>query len=142
MADLLKPILALLLYYVTVFLFLIGGTARAAERPRLVVFDDDFLGPATTNLQAAALLLSASNVKVLGLTVVTGDGWRDEEVAHTLRLLEIMHRPDVPVVPGAAFPLVNTQSKVRAWQKQYGIIPWKGGLERSQGGFVPQLQTA
>jgi len=123
-----------------VFLFLIGGTARAAELPRLVVFDDDFLGPATTNMQAAALLLSAPDVKVLGLTVVTGDGWRDEEVAHTLRLLEIMHRPDVPVVPGAAFPMVNTQSKVRAWQKQYGIIPWKGVWNDPKEGLFPSYK--
>jgi inosine-uridine nucleoside N-ribohydrolase len=139
-ADLLNPILAVLFYYVTVFLFLIGGTARAAELPRLVVFDDDFLGPATTNMQAAALLLSAPDVKVLGLTVVTGDGWRDEEVAHTLRLLEIMHRPDVPVVPGAAFPMVNTQSKVRAWQRQYGIIPWKGVWNDPKEGLFPSYK--
>ena len=41
----------------------------------------------------------------LGITVVSGDQWRDEEVAHTLRLLEIIGRTDIPVVPGAVFPL-------------------------------------
>jgi hypothetical protein len=35
-----------------------------------------------------------------GVTVVSGDQWRDEEVAHTLRLLEIVGRTDIPVVPG------------------------------------------
>ena len=37
--------------------------------------------------------------------MVSGDQWRDEEVAHTLRLLEIIGRTDIPVVPGAVFPL-------------------------------------
>jgi purine nucleosidase len=102
------------LYFLSFFLFLFTGAAPATESPRLVIFDNDFMGPASTNLQAAALLLNTPKVKVLGLTVVTGDGWRDEEVAHTLRLLEILHRTDVPVVPGAVFPLVNTQAKVKA----------------------------
>jgi inosine-uridine nucleoside N-ribohydrolase len=100
--------------------------AQAAETSRLVIFDDDFFGPAGTDLQAAAFLLSSANIKTLGLTVVTGDGWRDEEVAHTLRLLEIIRRTDLPVVPGAVFPLVNTKAKQQAWEKSFGTIPWKG----------------
>jgi inosine-uridine nucleoside N-ribohydrolase len=89
---------------------LITFTARGAQTERYVIFDNDFYGPASTNLQAAALLLN-SDAKTLGLTVVTGDGWRDEEVAHALRLLEIFGRTDVPVVPGAVFPLVSTKAK-------------------------------
>jgi purine nucleosidase len=132
--------LVLFLSSVSAFFFLVTGLAPAAESPRLVIFDNDFLGPASSNLQAAALLLSSPDVKVLGLTVVTGDGWRDENVAHTLRFLEIMHRPDVPVVPGAVFPLVNTKSRVRAWQRQYGIIPWKGAWNDPKEGLFPNYQ--
>jgi inosine-uridine nucleoside N-ribohydrolase len=107
----------------------------ADEPAKLVVFDNDFYGPATTNLQAAALLLTNPGVKVLGLTVVSGDGWRDEEIAHTLRLLEILRREDVPVVPGATFPLVNTQVKQQAWEKSFGMIPWKGAWNTKDGLF-------
>ena len=131
---------ALFLFFLGFFLFVLNGASPGAESPRLVIFDNDFWGPATTNLQAAALLLNSPDVKVLGLTVVTGDGWRDENVAHTLRLLEIMHRTDVPVVPGAVFPLVNTQTKVRAWQKQYGIIPWKGAWNDPIEGLFPDYK--
>jgi inosine-uridine nucleoside N-ribohydrolase len=125
------------LYFLSFFLLLLTGAAPATESPRFVVFDNDFMGPASTNLQAAALLLNNPSVKVLGLTVVTGDGWRDEDVAHTLRLLEILHRTGVPVVPGAVFPLVNTQAKVKAWQKLYGIIPWKGAWNDPKEGLFP-----
>jgi inosine-uridine nucleoside N-ribohydrolase len=114
---------------------------RAAETPRLIIFDNDFFGPAGTNLQAAALLLNSRGVKPLGLTVVTGDGWRDEEVAQTLRLLEIVGRTDVPVVPGAVFPLVNTEAKQHAWEKSFGIIPWKGAWNDPKEGLFPDYKV-
>ncbi|HZC34809.1 MAG TPA: nucleoside hydrolase [Chthoniobacterales bacterium] len=126
--------------YVILFVLLLARPAGAAEPNRLVIFDNDFYGPASTNLQAAALLLSDPEVRVLGLTVVTGDAWRDEEVAHTLRLLELIHRTDVPVVPGAVFPLVNTQAKTQAWQKAYGIIPWKGAWNDPREGLFPEYK--
>jgi len=56
-------------------------------------------------------LLESPQVKVLGITIVTGDAWRDEEVLHTLRMLELTGHTDVPVAPGAAFPLVRTQKE-------------------------------
>ena len=40
-------------------------------------------------------------VRVVGITVVTGDAWLTEEVAHTLRMLEIIGRTDIPVGLGA-----------------------------------------
>ena len=66
------------------------------------------------------MFLESPKMKVLGFTVVTGDGWRDEEVAHLLRLEEIASRTDVPVIPGAVFPIVNTPDDMRAWEKRFG----------------------
>jgi hypothetical protein len=34
------------------------------------------------------MLLQSKDLEVLGITIPSGDGWRDEEVSHTLRLLE------------------------------------------------------
>ena len=59
------------------------------------------------------VFLLSPNVDVLGLTMVTGNAWRDEEVAHTLRMLELIGRTDVPVVPGAVFPLVRKEDETR-----------------------------
>ena len=56
-------------------------------------------------------MIQSPEVEVLGITVVSGNQWRDEEVAHTLRLLEIIGRTDIPVVPGAVFPLVRQRTK-------------------------------
>jgi inosine-uridine nucleoside N-ribohydrolase len=92
----------------------------------MVIIDQDAFGPASSNLQAILLLLQASDVEVLGITIVSGDGWRDEEVDHTLRLLEIAERTDVPVIPGAVLPLVNSAARTKAWESLYGKLFYKG----------------
>ena len=102
-----------------------AGPARAAE-PMLIVHDNDFVGPGGPDIQPVVMLLGNPSVRVLGFTVVSGDGWRDEETAHLLRFLEIAKRTDLPVVNGAVFPLVNSAERMRAWEQAYGKIPWKG----------------
>jgi inosine-uridine nucleoside N-ribohydrolase len=77
-------------------------------------------------MQAILMLLQANDVDVLGITITSGDGWRDEEVDQTLRLLEIAGRSDVPVVPGAVWPLVNTPARTKAWEALYGKLYYKG----------------
>jgi purine nucleosidase len=106
----------------------VTGDCLAADAParRKVIIDQDAFGPAGSNLQAILMLLQAQDVEVLGITIPSGDGWRDEEVSHTLRLLEIAQRTEVPVHPGAVFPLVNTQSRTRLWEALYGKLFYKG----------------
>src|SRR6202040_492335 len=93
---------------------------------RKVIIDQDAFGPAGSNLQAILMLLQARDVEVLGITIPSGDGWRDEEVSHTLRLLEIAQRTEVPVYAGAVFPLVNTQARNKRWEALYGKLFYKG----------------
>ena len=61
--------------------------ANDGVQKRMVIIDQDAYGPAGSNLQAILMLLQASDVEVLGITITSGDGWRVEEVDHTLRLL-------------------------------------------------------
>jgi inosine-uridine nucleoside N-ribohydrolase len=91
-----------------------------------VIIDQDAFGPAGSNMQAILMLLQAKDVEVLGITVPSGDGWRDEEVSQTLRLLEIAGRTEVPVIPGAVFPLVNTLERTKRWEALYGKLYYKG----------------
>jgi inosine-uridine nucleoside N-ribohydrolase len=77
-------------------------------------------------MQAVSILVNSPLTDVLGITVVTGDQWRNEEVAHALRLLEIIGRTDIPVVPGAVFPLVRTKQATAEWEKWYGKVPYQG----------------
>jgi len=80
-------------------------------------------------MQTLLVLAQSPQVEVLGATVVSGDQWRDEEVAHTLRLLEIIGRTDIPVVPGAAFPLVRRRDEAQLWQGRYGKVAYAGAWD-------------
>ena len=93
---------------------------------RKVIIDQDAAGPAGTDQQSILLLIQSPKTQVLGITVVTGDGWLKEEVAHTLRMLEIIGRSDIPVVAGAEYPLVRRKDETELWEQQYGSVPWVG----------------
>jgi purine nucleosidase len=105
-------------------------TALATAQPRRkVIFNQDCSGPGGSNMQTLLVLLQSPEVEVLGITVVSGDQWRDEEVARTLRLLEIIGRTDIPVVPGAVFPLVRTHTESQMWQQRYGKVGYAGAWD-------------
>jgi purine nucleosidase len=106
-------------------------SATPSEKPRLVIIDQDALGPAGSNMQAILLLLQSPQVEVLGITITSGDGWRDEEVDHALRLLEIARHPEIPVVPGAVLPLLNTAARTKAWEATFGKLVYKGAWTES-----------
>jgi inosine-uridine nucleoside N-ribohydrolase len=123
-----SALVSTLLVIATMLAFGPTDDCRAADTSarRKVIIDQDAFGPAGSNLQAILMLLQSRDVEVLGITIPSGDGWRDEEVSHTLRLLEIAQRTEVPVYPGAVFPLVNTQSRNERWEQLYGKLFYKG----------------
>lgn len=103
---------------------------------RLVLIDQDGSGPGGSDQMAIMALLEAPQVQVLGITIVTGDAWRDEETLHTLRMLELTGHTDVPVARGAVFPLIRTQEETRlaealngrqtylgAWRQEPAVTP-------------------
>ncbi len=92
----------------------------------MVVIDQDGSGPGGSNQMAMMVLLQSPEVEVLGITMVSGNAWEPEEVQHTLRMLELIHRPDVSVVPGAVFPLVRTEEESKIQEQLYGTFPWYG----------------
>ena len=93
---------------------------------RKIIIDQDAAGPTGTDLQSTLLLIQSPQTDVLGITVVTGDQWLKAEVAHTLRMLEIIGRTDIPVVQGAEYPLVRRKEETELWEQQYGSFAWLG----------------
>src|SRR2546430_13008844 len=99
---------------------LLASSLGWAEQRRKVIINEDCSGPGGSNMQTLLLLIQSPQVEVLGITVVSGNQWRDEEIAHTLRLLEIIGRTDIPVVPGAVFPLVNRRTEAQTRHQRSG----------------------
>jgi purine nucleosidase len=104
---------------------------------RKVIYDQDNSGPFGTDILGTLMMLQADNIDLLGITLVTGDAWMKQEMAFTLRLLEMMRREEVPVYPGAEFPMLNTKEEWQLRQQLYGghrLDPWMGAFNHSNGG--------
>jgi len=112
-------------YGFVVMLVAVTTAARCADKQRIII-DQDEAGPGGTDQQATLMLIQSPKTEVLGITVVTGDAWLNEEVAHTLRTLELMGRTDIPVLRGAEVPLVRRKEDTELWEERYGKIQWLG----------------
>src|SRR5271155_4346942 len=110
--------------FITVVLLMTCAISWGQKRK--IIIDQDAAGPAGTDQQSILLLIQSPQTEVLGITVVTGDQWLKAEVAHTLRMLEIIGRTDIPVVPGAEYPLVRRKEETELWEQRYGSIAWLG----------------
>jgi purine nucleosidase len=108
-------------------LCLLGLTASMCPaQKRLVLVDQDGSGPGGSNQMAMLVLLQSPQVEVLGITMVTGNAWRDEETLHTLRMLELTGHANIPVAKGAVFPLVRTQLETQLNEALDGKATWLG----------------
>jgi purine nucleosidase len=103
---------------------------------RLVIADQDASGPGGSDMMSLLVFLQAPEVRLLGITVVTGDSWRDAEVLHALRLLEIVGRTDVKIYPGAAFPLMRTVESTRLDAERYGRVGFEGAFSEESQKFA------
>jgi purine nucleosidase len=114
------------LWFCAIAVLLFGCLASPAQEKRKVIIDQDAAGPAGTDQQAILLLVQSPQTQVLGITVVTGDAWLTEEVAHTLRMLELIGRTDIPVLRGAEYPLVRRKQETEQWEQRFGAVQWLG----------------
>ncbi len=120
--------------------------ALLPAQKRLVLIDEDGSGPGGSNQMAMLALLQSPDVQVLGITMVTGNAWRDEETSHTLRMLELTGHAGVPVARGAVSPLVRTEEETRLASALYGKVIWLGAwgegpatLDEPKTGVVPAM---
>lgn len=120
-----------LFWFSTLVLLLTAVPAWSAPK-RLVIADQDAAGPGGSDMMSLLVFLQSPNVRLLGITVVTGDGWRDVEVRHALRLLEIVGRTDVKVYPGAEFPLIRTVESTRLDAQLYGRVAYEGAFSKQR----------
>src|SRR6201984_640519 len=127
-----RPLLSIAVF---IALFVSFASSANAQAKRKVIIDQDARGPATTDQQSILVFLQSPAVETLGITVVSGDMWRDEEVAHTLRMLELTGHTDIPVYPGAVYPLINRMEMIERWEKLYGTVHYQGAWNGHRPGM-------
>src|ERR1700722_20540536 len=120
------------LFFVVLF-GVLNPQLGSAQARRMVLIDQDGSGPGGSNQMAMMVLLQSPQVEVLAITMVTGNAWRDDEAQHTLRMLELIGRTDVPVALGAVFPLLRTEEETRINASLVGQVAWLGAWGQKLG---------
>src|ERR1700733_13014926 len=111
---------------VLLVLFALAASTPVLAQKRMIIIDQDTSGPGGSNIMSMLVLLQSPQVEVLGITIVTGNAWRDDEARHALRMLELIGRRAVPVALGAGFPLVRHQQETRLASELVGKLAWLG----------------
>lgn len=109
-----------LLHVLLLLAALMPAAAHAEPEKRKIIVDDEGFG------LMHLMLLEAPDVEVLGITTVSGNVWANRANAMVLRGLEIAGRTEIPVVPGATYPLLNSEQLTERWEALYGKLTWKG----------------
>jgi inosine-uridine nucleoside N-ribohydrolase len=108
--------------YLTFFIIFVYTPVETSK----IIIDNDWSSSASF---IPVLLFLDADIEVLGLTVVVGDSWVDQETLHALRFLELSDGTSkIPVYKGATYPLLNTPFRMEMWQKLHGKIPWTGAF--------------
>jgi len=111
---------------VVVLIFLFVCLHLVGQEKRKIIIDQDGAGPGGTDQQSMLLLIQSPQTEVLGITMVTGDQWLKAETAHTLRMLELVGRTDIPVFMGAEYPLVRSKPETELAAQRFGAYTWMG----------------
>jgi len=106
-------------------------TVAPLQAQEKVIFDTDF---ATTNDDGQTLIMAAQlhkekRIELLGVTVVTGNNWLQQELADALWAVERLGIGDeVGVYAGALYPLVHDPHSLKAERELFGF---GGGTHRT-----------
>jgi len=76
--------------------------------------------------QSMLMCCNRRRLRLWAITVVSGDQWRDEEVAAHVAHAGTHGHPGIKVYPGAVFPLINNKEEIQRWEKLYGVVSYQG----------------
>ncbi len=111
------------------------SAARAAD-PERIIFDTDCAFFNDDGAALVMLLQRPETTDVVGLTIVPGNMWPQPGAEAMFRILDLMHRPSIPLSIGAQNPLVHTRAMADQENQRWGPIEYLGAF-----GSDPAEQT-
>ena len=101
-----------------------------AAPPERVILDTD---SGEFNDDGAALVMavrSPQRITLEAVTLVPGNVWVSEGARYTARILKLLGRTQVPLLPGAQVPLVNSPAMAQAVLKRWPPVEYMGAFAR------------
>ena len=120
-----------------------AATAALGKEPALdkekVVFDTD-MAEMSDDACALVMLAQSERVELLGVTVCVGNTWIEEGLAYSLRHLERLGLPEVPVFRGITEPILGLRGdRLDAEEKLFGKVLYRGAYARPRPPSFRQL---
>ena len=110
--------------------FLAFSILSAASAKEKVILDTD-MGELNDDAYALFMLANSDKIELLGVTVCTGNTWMEEGVAYSLKHLEMIGRPGIPVVQGIVEPVMGFRhTRMDAEEKLFGKVMYLGAYGR------------
>ena len=97
-------------------------TGNSQPKAIKVIYDQDGFGERDHNLYGLLVLLQAPGVELIGITTVSGREWSPRQTPQALEVLKLLGRSEIPVAPGAVFPLINSAARTARWEQVHGPL--------------------
>jgi len=118
---------------------LIAVPSAVAPAKEMVILDTD-MGQLNDDAYALFMLAKSKKVELLGVTTCAGNTWLEEALAHSLRHVERLGRPEIPVLRGIPEPLMGLrQSRIDAEEKLFGKVEYLGCYGRPRPESIKKI---
>ena len=94
----------------------------------IVLFDTDSCLFCDDGAALVMLLRSPSQASVPGITLVPGNVWPSQGAEYMFHILDLLKRPQVPILAGARGPLVHTAAMAREAERRWGKLEYIGAF--------------
>ncbi|HJZ99626.1 MAG TPA: nucleoside hydrolase [Candidatus Solibacter sp.] len=102
-----------------------------------VIFDSDSGLFGDDGAALVMLLRSPAQVAVQGVTILPGNVWAGQGAEYVLHILDLLKRPQLPVLIGATQPLLHTSAMAKEAERRWGAIQYMGAFGMDPSSIVP-----
>jgi inosine-uridine nucleoside N-ribohydrolase len=113
--------------------------AVAAAQREIVIVDTDSGLFGDDGAALVMLLRSPEQVAVSGVTIVPGNVWAPQGAEYMLHILDLLRRPEVPVLTGAEVPLANSVAMAREEERRWGKMEYIGAFAQDPNAVIPAV---
>jgi inosine-uridine nucleoside N-ribohydrolase len=102
-----------------------------------VIFDTDSGLFGDDGAALVMLLRSPTQVAVQAITVVPGNVWSAQGAEYMFRILGLARHPQIPVLMGAAGPLVHSSAMAKEAERRWGQVAYMGAFAMDPSAVTP-----
>ena len=102
-----------------------------------IIFDTDSGLFGDDGAALVMLLRSPNQVAVQAVTLVPGNVWTPQGAEYMFHILDLLKRPQVPVLQGASTPLMNTAAMAKEGERRWGALSYMGAFAQDPHAVAP-----